>query len=159
MIHHTVYVPDKPSREARRPGKPSATTCAEHTDHLLTNPGHDFSNKPNSNSLRSCLWVLSNSNKVLHSPPPPDVIQLCFRGIFSLQRKLSACLTNMFVWKISFFALFLLWEQLQLWGADDSIYTSIRSQATFPQRSPPQHLAPSFFRNTINRKVCGFGYM
>lgn len=34
---------------------------------LLTNPGHDFSNKRNNNSLRSCLCFLSNSNKIPHS--------------------------------------------------------------------------------------------
>lgn len=95
-------------------------------NHLLTNPGHDFSNKRNSNSLRSCLWVLSNSNKVPHSyfmmqlPPPQDVIQSCFKSIFGLQRKLSACLTIKFVWKICVFALFLRWKQFSASGANDS---------------------------------------
>lgn len=34
---------------------------------LLTNGGRDFSDNHNDNSLRSCLWLLSNSNKVPQS--------------------------------------------------------------------------------------------
>lgn len=34
---------------------------------LLTNRGHDFSNKHDNNSLGSCLWFLSYGNKVSHS--------------------------------------------------------------------------------------------
>lgn len=34
---------------------------------LLTNPRRDFPNKGCSDSLRRCLWVCSNSNRVAHS--------------------------------------------------------------------------------------------
>lgn len=60
---------------------------------LLTNPGHDLSNKRDNDSLRSCLWFLSNSNKVPHGyfmmklPIFTEVIWSFFESIVSSEER------------------------------------------------------------------------